>query len=125
LVLANNTIELRAVVEMLNCLPQDMIVLVSSDSPSLRLGITQWIHKWKRNGWRNAKKLDTAISLHRHVEFTWVNAHSGILLNECADQSATRGIAGDSYNEKVSATPVPEDEPESSEELEISEEEAT
>jgi ribonuclease HI len=76
------------------------------------------------NGWLNAtlwRELDTAISRHRHLEFTWVKANSGILLSEGADQLGTRGVSDDSYSEKVYATPVPDDEPESQGEMEISE----
>jgi hypothetical protein len=40
----NNTMELRAVFETLNCVQQGMTVLVSSDSQYVRHGITQWIH---------------------------------------------------------------------------------
>jgi hypothetical protein len=54
-----------------------------------------------------------------------VKAHSGISLNACADQPTTRGVPGDSYSEEIPVTPLPEDEPEKSEELKISEEEAT
>jgi ribonuclease HI len=61
--------------------------------------------KWKKNGWRDAKKagvankslwlaLDAAVARHRHIEFTWVKAHSGILHNEIADTLATRGVKG-------------------------------
>jgi ribonuclease HI len=132
----NSMMELRAVVEMLGYLPPNMTVLVSSDSQYVRLGITQWINKWKRNGWRNARKggvanatlwreLDMAITHHRHVEFTLVKVHSGILLNECTDQLDTMGVAGDLYDEKIPVIPVPDEEPESSEEHEISEEKAT
>jgi ribonuclease HI len=105
----NNTMEPRAVLETLNYLPENMTVLVSSDSQYVRTGTKEWIHKWKRNGWKNAKKervtdstlwqkLDTAIALHAHVEFTLVKGHSGILLNECPDQLVTRGVPGDSYS---------------------------
>jgi ribonuclease HI len=83
----------------------------------------EWIHKWKRNGWKNSKKqrvanaalwreLDSAISLHARVEFTWVKAHSGILLNEWAGQLATRAIGGSSYSTEV---PIQTDDVESSE----------
>jgi hypothetical protein len=51
----NTTMELRAVLETLNYLPQGMKVLVSSDSQHARLGMLEWIHKWKRNGWKSAK----------------------------------------------------------------------
>jgi hypothetical protein len=62
---------------------------------------------------------------HRHVEFTWVKAHRGILLNECADQLATRGVVGSSYDEKIPVIPAPEDDPESAEEFEIGDDQAT
>jgi hypothetical protein len=64
--------------------------------------------KWKQNGWRNSKKanvtnrtlwlsLDTEIARHRRVQFSWVNGHRGILLNEIADTLVTRGVMGSSY----------------------------
>jgi hypothetical protein len=98
--------------------------------------MTQWIHKWKRNGWKNAKKgrvanatlsqeLESAIARHSHVELTWVKAHSGILLNESVHQLATRGVAGDSYIDNIPVTPVPPEEPESTEEFDVTDEDAT
>jgi ribonuclease HI len=104
----DNTTELFAVTEDLKYLQPQMVVRVSSDSKHVKNHITQWIHKWKRNGWKNARKggvanamlwrgLDTSISLHIRVEFMWVHAHSGILLNECADQLATRVVNGLSH----------------------------
>jgi hypothetical protein len=51
------------------------------------------------------------------VEFTWVKAHSGILLNECADQLATRGASGGSYGPNIPATDVRAYEPENAEEF--------
>lgn len=46
-------------------------------------------------------------------------------MNECADQLATRGVAGSSYSEEIPVTPVPPDEPERAEEFVVSDEEAT
>jgi ribonuclease HI len=99
-----------------------MVVWVSSNSNYVRQGITNWIHKWKRNGWKIAKKggaanatlwreLDSAVARQRRLEFTSVRAHSGILLNECGDQSATRALGGSSYGPEI-VTPLGEAESE-------------
>jgi ribonuclease HI len=96
----DNTMELRALVEALRLLPDEMVVCVSMHSNYVKKGITEWIHVWKPNGWKNWKKcgvanatlwreLDTAITRQVRVTFTWVKARSGILLNEFADQLAT------------------------------------
>jgi hypothetical protein len=77
------------------------IVWVSTDSQYVQEGINEWMPNWKRNGWKNSKKagiankslwlqFDTEIARHRLVTFSWVKAHSGILLNEIADTLATR-----------------------------------
>ena len=73
-----------------------------SDSQYLRKGITEWMDRWKGNGWRTAdrkpvknadlwKQLDTASSRHQ-VEWHWVRGHSGHPENERADRLANRGI---------------------------------
>jgi ribonuclease HI len=41
-------------------------------------------------------QLDQEIGRHAHVEFSWANAHSGILFDEIADQLATNGTTGSS-----------------------------
>jgi hypothetical protein len=102
-------VEISAVIAGLNCLPQNMKVWLSTDSQYVQKGVNEWMPKWKRNGWRNSKKagianksrwlgLDSAISRHERVEFTWVKAHSGILHNEIADTLATRGVNGGTYS---------------------------
>jgi hypothetical protein len=73
--------------------------------------------EWMAEREEGGELLDAAIAGHRHVEFTWVKAHSGILLNECADLLATRGVAGCSYDGEIPVTLVPAEEPESSEEF--------
>jgi hypothetical protein len=115
--------ELRAVVEMLNYLPPGMAVLVSSDSQYVRLRITsgsgmaggmlrKGLLRTRPSG-VSCTRISPIIGM---LKFACVKAHSGILLNE--------GVAGDSYEGCCWRTPFPEDEPESQEEMEISEEEA-
>ena len=78
-------------------------VELHTDSHYLRDGVTQWIHGWKRNGWRTADKkpvknedlwrrLDEAASRHE-VDWRWVRGHAGHALNERADELAREGMA--------------------------------
>jgi ribonuclease HI len=105
---SNNVMEISAVIAGLNYLPAHMVVWLSTDSQYVQKGVTEWMPKWKRNGWKNSKKagaankslwlsLESAIERHRRVEFTWVKAHSGLIHNEIADTLATRGVNGKSY----------------------------
>src|SRR5678816_3084217 len=52
----NNRMELTAAIEGLRALEQGCEVEVITDSQYVKNGITQWIHGWKRNGWRTASK---------------------------------------------------------------------
>ncbi|HFQ95040.1 MAG TPA: ribonuclease HI [Anaerolineae bacterium] len=52
----NNRMELRAAIEGLKALKKPCRVVIHTDSQYLRKGITQWIHNWRRNGWRTASK---------------------------------------------------------------------
>jgi ribonuclease HI len=105
---SNNVVELCGVIAGLTFLPQDSIVWVSTDSQHVQKGINEWMPNWKRNGWKNSKKagvaskslwlaLDAEIARHRMVEFSWMKAHSGLLLNGIADTLATRGVKGTTF----------------------------
>jgi ribonuclease HI len=105
---SNNVMEISAVIAGPNYLPANMIVWLSTDSQYVQKGVTEWMPRWKRNGWKNSKKagvankslwlsLDSAIERHRRVEFTWVKAHSGLIHNEISDTLATRGVKGKTY----------------------------
>jgi ribonuclease HI len=98
----NNRMELTAVIEALASLKQRSKVRVYTDSQYVQKGISEWIHNWKRRGWRTAdrkpvknedlwRKLDEIASGH-HVEWHWVKGHAGHPENERADALANKGI---------------------------------
>ncbi len=98
----NNRMELMAVIRGLEALKRRCAVDVTTDSQYVKNGITQWIHNWKRNGWRTAarkpvknddlwRQLDEAVAGH-DVSWHWVKGHSGHPENERADALANRGI---------------------------------
>ena len=98
----NNRMELMAAIEGLKALKQPCEVHLTTDSQYVRQGITQWMHGWKKNGWKTAAKkpvknedlwrlLDEQVSRHK-VEWSWVKGHSGHRENEIADQLANKGI---------------------------------
>ena len=73
-----------------------------TDSQYLQKGISEWIHNWKRNGWRTADKkpvknadlwqrLDELAGEHR-IQWCWVKGHAGHSGNERADALANRGM---------------------------------
>ena len=99
----NNRMELMAVIEALSALTRPCSVVLHTDSQYVQKGISEWIHGWKKRGWKTASKepvknadlwqaLDAAQARHQ-VEWRWVRGHSGHVGNERADQLANRGCA--------------------------------
>ncbi|MFS0756863.1 ribonuclease HI [Noviherbaspirillum sp. 1P10PC] len=99
----NNRMELMAVIEALGTLTRPCNVVLHTDSQYVQKGISEWIHGWKKRGWKTASKepvknadlwqaLDAAQARHQ-VEWRWVRGHSGHVGNERADQLANRGCA--------------------------------
>jgi ribonuclease HI len=99
----NNRMELTAVIRGLEALKRPCRVLVTTDSQYVRNGITDWIRRWRRNGWRTAdrqpvknsdlwRRLDEVAAGHE-VEWHWVKGHAGHPENERADRLATAAIA--------------------------------
>ncbi len=99
----NNRMELTAAIAALEALKRPCAVELHTDSQYLRNGITEWIHGWKRNGWRTAGKkpvknidlwqrLETALARH-DVSWHWVRGHAGHDLNERADELAREAIS--------------------------------
>ena len=98
----NNRMELMAVIKGLEALNRASSVTVTTDSKYVKNGITEWIHNWKRNGWKTAAKkpvknedlwreLDDMVAKHQ-VTWQWVKGHAGHEENERADELANRGI---------------------------------
>ena len=98
----NNRMELMAVIQGLKALKRRSRVRITTDSQYVKQGITQWIHNWKRNGWKTAARtavknadlwqaLEAETGKHE-VEWHWVKGHAGHAENELADRLANRGI---------------------------------
>ncbi len=98
----NNRMELTAVIRALESFTQPTRAHVHTDSQYVQKGISEWIHNWKRNGWRTADKkpvknadlwqiLDGLAQQHQ-VRWIWVKGHAGHVGNERADLLANRGI---------------------------------
>ena len=98
----NNRMEMLAAICALEALDQAAEVVLTTDSQYLRQGITQWIHGWKRNGWKTAaqkpvknqelwQRLDVAVGTHQ-VQWHWVKGHSGHRENELVDEAANLAI---------------------------------
>jgi ribonuclease HI len=100
----NNRMELTAVVEALRALKRPCRVTIHTDSRYLKDGITTWIRKWKRNGWKTSTgqsvknrdlwiTLDAASQQHE-VQWNWVRGHAGHPENERCDELARLAIRG-------------------------------
>ncbi len=98
----NNRMELTAVIEALSALKRHSQVVIHTDSEYVRQGITNWIHNWKRRGWKTAdhkpvknidlwQRLDALAATHK-VQWRWVKGHAGDPDNERADELANRGV---------------------------------
>ena len=101
----NNKMEMKACIEALKTLKKKEIgVEVYTDSAYVCNCINQkWYIKWKSNGWKNSKKdpvenkelwvelLDLVENLD-DIKFIKVKGHSGVELNELADQLANKGM---------------------------------
>jgi ribonuclease HI len=99
----NNRMELMAAISALEALERPSVLTVVTDSAYVKNGVTEWIHGWKRNGWRTAgrdpvknadlwQRLDAAQGRHK-VVWRWIKGHAGHEENERADALARAGMA--------------------------------
>ena len=99
----NNRMELMAAIAALETLTRPTRITVTTDSAYVKNGVTQWIHGWKKNGWKTAarkpvknddlwQRLDNAQRRHE-VIWEWIKGHAGHPENERADELARAGMA--------------------------------
>lgn len=101
----NNRMELLAAIRALQQLKRPIEVELYTDSKYVKQGITEWITRWKANGWRRKsgkrwlpvknedlwRALDEEVARHQ-VSFHWVEGHAGHAENERADELARTAI---------------------------------
>ena len=99
----NNRMELMAAIEALATLTESCAVELYTDSVYVQKGVSEWIHGWKRKGWKTSagkpvknvdlwQRLDEQAARHR-VEWKWVKGHAGNPDNEIADRLACDAAA--------------------------------
>ena len=97
----NNRMEMMAVIQGLETLKRPTHVELISDSTYVGKGLSEWMPKWKANGWRRRegkqfkpvknedlwRQLDALLATHQ-VTFTHVRGHAGHPENERCDTLA-------------------------------------
>lgn len=97
----NNRMELLAVIRGLEALKRPTAVELLTDSVYVGKGLTEWLPKWKRSGWRRKergrlvevknedlwRRLDALLQRHQ-VRFTFIRGHAGHSENELCDRLA-------------------------------------
>ena len=91
----NNKMELMAPIKALQEIKERQPIEIYTDSQYVKLGITDWIHKWIKNNWQTSKKepvknKELWIQLYdlnksHEIKWIWVKAHSGNIINEEVD----------------------------------------
>ena len=98
----NNRMELMAPIMALKKIKSMSNVMIFTDSTYVKNGITEWIKKWEKNGWKSSSKKpvknkDLWIKLNdlcqkNKVQWKWIKGHSNNKYNDLADELATRAV---------------------------------
>ena len=96
----NNKMELMAPIMALQEIDKNNEIEIYTDSQYVRLGITEWIHKWIKNNWQTSKKEPVKnkelwmqlyeLTKSYNIKWIWVKAHAGNALNEEVDLLAKK-----------------------------------
>ncbi len=103
-VTTNNRMEIMAAIRALQAIKRTSRIDLHTDSEYLRKGVTEWMPRWQRNGWRKADgkpvsnqdlwlELARAVGVH-DVHWHWVPGHAGHPDNERVDAAARAAIDG-------------------------------
>ncbi len=99
----NNRMELTAAIRGLSALKQSCAVRLYTDSEYLQQGVTEWIKKWARSGWKRGRKKEPVenadlwqqlhvLTKQHKIVWQWIKGHAGDRFNERADFLARREI---------------------------------
>ena len=96
----NNQMELTATIKALEYISTKDKIQIYTDSKYVKQGITEWITKWKINGWKTSKKEDVKnkdlwleldnLTSKNSIEWVWVKAHTDNDLNNEVDLLARK-----------------------------------
>ena len=91
----NNKMELMAPIKALQKIDKDSQIEIYTESQYVKLGITNWIHRWIKNNWQTSKKEPVKnkelwmelyeLTKNHEIKWIWVKAHAGNALNEQVD----------------------------------------
>ena len=91
----NNKMELMAPIKALQEIKEQQPIEIYTDSQYVKLGITDWVHKWIKNNWQTSKKEPVKnkelwtqlyeLTKSHEIKWIWVKAHAGNILNEEVD----------------------------------------
>ena len=91
----NNKMELMAPIKALQEIKGKHPIEIYTDSQYVRMGITDWVHKWIKNNWQTSKKESVKnkelwiqlydLNRSHEIKWIWVKAHAGNILNEEVD----------------------------------------
>jgi len=98
----NNRMELSAAIMALKEVNKNSEITIYTDSTYVKNGITEWVLKWKENGWKNSnkepvknkdlwEKLDNLCEQNT-INWKWVKGHASNKYNNLADELATKAI---------------------------------
>ena len=98
----NNKMELLAPIKAIQKFKRKSEISIFTDSTYVKEGITVWINKWEKNGWKTAskkpvknkdlwKKLKDLSSKHS-IKWIWVKGHAQNKYNNIVDELAQGAI---------------------------------
>lgn len=100
----NNRMELIAPIEALKVIKYNTEIEIFTDSKYVKMGITEWIKNWEKNGWKTTDKKDVKnkdlwielqyLSKKFKVKWSWVKSHAYNKFNNEVDRLA-RSAASD------------------------------
>lgn len=106
----NNRMELTAAIKGLESVT-DKEITIYTDSEYVMKGITEWIERWQKKGWRTSNRKPVLnqdlwqkllkLTDGRKIQWKYVAGHTGVPLNERADEIATDfadGLEPNFYN---------------------------